>query len=67
MKTRILTGLAIFFIVAVMFLTKIIIPTTIVFDIFVGLLAILAAFEIANILSKISGQLFQGIFHNRRR
>lgn len=52
MKTRILTGLAIFFIVAVMFLTKIIIPTTIVFDIFVGLLAILAAFEIANILSK---------------
>lgn len=52
MKERVLTGLALFLVVVVMFLTKIIIGTTIVFDIFVGLIAVLAGFEIAKILDK---------------
>lgn len=52
MKQRVLTGLAIFLVVAVIFLTKIIIGTPIIFDIFVGLIAIIAGFEIAKILDK---------------
>ena len=50
MKERTLTGLAIFFVVAVILLTKIIIGTTIIFDIFWGLLIITCAFEMSNIL-----------------
>ena len=52
MKTRTLTGLAIAFIAIVVFLTKIIIPTTIVFDVFIGIIAIIAAYEIAALLKK---------------
>ena len=50
MKERTLTGLAIFFVVAVILLTKIIIGTTIIFDIFWGLLIITCAYEMSNIL-----------------
>ena len=52
MKDRFLTGLAIVFIVLVIFLTKIIMQTTVVFDIFIGMIAIMSAIEIANILKK---------------
>ncbi|MDD4815874.1 MAG: phosphatidate cytidylyltransferase [Clostridia bacterium] len=52
MKERLLTGLAIIFIVIVVFLTKIIMQSTIIFDIFIGLIAILSALEMANILNK---------------
>ena len=50
MKERTLTGLAIFFVVAVVLLTKIIIGTTIILDIFWGLLVVTCAYEMANIL-----------------
>lgn len=50
MKERTLTGLAIFFVVAVILLTKIVIGTTIIFDIFWGLLVLTCAFEVSNIL-----------------
>ena len=52
MKERFLTGLAIVFVVTVVFLTKIIMDITFIFDIFIGMLAILASIELANILKK---------------
>lgn len=50
MKERTLTGLAIFFVVLVVLLTKIIIGTTIIFDIFWTLIMVTCAYEMSNIL-----------------
>jgi len=58
MKVRFLTGLAIIFVVAIMFLTKIIIGQTWIFDIFIGLVTIIGAIEFSKILSKM------GLFNN---
>lgn len=52
MKQRVLTGLAMAFVVVVMFLTKIIIETPIIFDIFLVLIALVGAYEYSKILSK---------------
>lgn len=52
MKERFLTGTMIVFIVAIMFLTKIIMNVTWIFDIFVGLIVILSALEFSRILKK---------------
>ena len=52
MKERVLTGLAIFLLVAVVLLTKIVIGTSIVFDIFIALLAVACAYEMSQILQK---------------
>ena len=52
MKERFLTGTMIVFVVAIMFLTKIIMNVTWIFDIFVGLIVILSALEFSRILKK---------------
>lgn len=52
MKERVITGLAILFVVLVMFLTKIIIGTPIIFDLFIGMILIIGCFELTNILNK---------------
>lgn len=52
MKERVLTGLAIFLLVAAVFLTKIVIGTSIVFDIFIAILAVFCAYETAILLKK---------------
>ena len=52
MKQRLITGLAMAFVVVVMFLTKIIIETPIIFDVFLALIATVGAYEFAKILAK---------------
>ena len=52
MKQRLITGLAMAFVVVVMFLTKIIIETPIIFDIFLLLIAVVGAYEFSKILAK---------------
>ena len=49
MKERFITGAIIVFVVAIMFLTKIIMNITWIFDIFIGLLVILSALEFSKI------------------
>lgn len=58
MKVRFLTGLGIVFVVAIMFLTKIIMAQTWIFDIFIGLVTIVGAIEFSRILTKM------GLFNN---
>ena len=50
MKERVLTGLAIFLLIAVVLLTKIIIGTSIVFDILIVLLAVGCGYEMSKLL-----------------
>lgn len=52
MKDRVLTGIAIFFIAVLVIFSKIILGTTIVADLFIGSVVILASIEMTNILSK---------------
>lgn len=52
MKERFITGFCIFFVVLVMFSAKIILEVNWIFDVFIGLIAIAGAFEIAKIFKK---------------
>ncbi|MDD2445645.1 MAG: phosphatidate cytidylyltransferase [Clostridia bacterium] len=65
MKERFLTGLSIFFIVVIMFLTKIVIQVDWIFDIFIGIVAIIGALEFSKMLSKMklfNHEILVGLF-----
>jgi len=65
MKERFLTGLGIFLIVATMFLTKIVLQIDWIFDIFIGIIAVMGAIEFSKMLSKMklfNHEILVGIF-----